>query len=56
MVRGYDGSVIKIREDGEIVIVSAKDRHELANDNSYAEKEENEDKPWMAPSKNSYFS
>ena len=30
LVYGYDGSVMKIREDGEVVIVAENDRYALA--------------------------
>ena len=56
LVYSYDGSVIKIREDGEVVIISEKDRHDLALVDPDAQEEDFAGKEWLKPNAKSYFS
>ncbi len=56
LVYSYDGSVMKIREDGEVVIISEKDRHDLAQVDPDAKEEDFAGKEWLKPNEKSYFS
>jgi len=47
---------MKIREDGEVVIISEKDRHDLAQVDPDAKEEDFAGKEWLKPNEKSYFS
>jgi hypothetical protein len=48
IIKGFDGSAIKVTEKGEVVIISAKDRLELAQPLKPNSKEKI-DKEWLKP-------
>ena len=56
LVYGYDASVLKIREDGEVVVISEADRHALAQPAGEDEGENFEGREWLKPNENSFHS
>ena len=56
LIYGYDGSVLKVREDGEVVIVAENDRHALAQEDPEAAPDMYDGREWLKPNEKSYFS